>query len=87
MACGKLDIKPSNYGVNEVIAPHFDGVRLCEGQVGDCDCVEVECDDWGGIGGDSFDVDCVNKRLRKSRLLEWCVVEAPYVVPDCDIVS
>lgn len=82
VAGGKLDVEPGDDSVNKVAAADLELVVSPESEIGDGACVQVECDDSGGVGDDSLDVDGIDEGLGQGGGLERRVVEAPDVVPD-----
>lgn len=66
-----------------VCAANAECERKREGEVGRCAGVEVQSYDSARICDDGFEFDSVDERFREGGELEWCVVEAVNVVPDC----
>lgn len=85
VAGGELDVEPCDHGVDVVGAADGEGEGQLEGQVGDSAGVEVEGEDGGRVGDDRLELDGVDQRLGEGGVLERAVVEAPDVVPDCEI--
>lgn len=69
--------------MNVVRAANGEVVREGEGEVGDCACVKVECEDGTRVCHDSLELNGVDEWLGQGGKLQWGVVEAVDVVPDC----
>ena len=82
VACGEVDIKPGNQSVDEVVALSRKGEGGLERGVRCLDSVKVKGNDGARVADNSLHFDSVDKRLGKSNLLHWAVVEAPHIVPD-----
>jgi hypothetical protein len=82
VAGGEVNIEPRHEGVDKVIA--FDGELegRGEGEIGYSASVEVEGEDWGGVGDDGLELDGVDERLGEGGLLERGVIETVDIVPD-----
>ena len=79
----KVDIKPSDQGVDEIIALSSQIERLRESQVRHFHCVEVDGEDWAWIRDQCFHLHSINQGLAEGVLLHGRVIETIDVVPDC----
>lgn len=68
VAGGEIDIKPCNYSMDKVVSLNVkeELTRVCK--VFGCAGVEVEFEDFVGIGNNGFDIDDVHKRFGKCSL-------------------
>lgn len=78
----EINVEPRNQGVNEIvsIAPQIEWLGEC--QISGRDSVKVDCEDWAGIGDQSFQFHCVDQRLCQGDLFHGRVIEAVNVIPD-----
>lgn len=86
VACGEVDVEPSNEGVDEVVSSGVEDEGAGEGKVRSSAGVEVKSEDCGGVGDDCLDLDSVHEGLGKGGLLQGGVVEAVDVVPEADLL-
>jgi hypothetical protein len=82
VASGEVNVEPRNKSMDKVISSAVEDEWGCESEVGNGAGVEVEGEDCGWVGNNSLDLNCVDKRLSKSSLLERRIIEAVDVIPD-----
>lgn len=70
VACGEVNVKPSNQSVDEVIATAVESEWVGESEISGCAGVEIEGYDGGRIGHNGLDLDGVDEGLGECGLLE-----------------
>lgn len=82
VACSEVDIKPGNQSVDKVVALSWKGEGGLERGVRCLDSIKVKSNDGARVADNGLHFDSVDKRLGKSNLFHWAVVEPPHIVPD-----
>jgi hypothetical protein len=83
----EFNVEPSDNGVDVVGAADGERVGEVECEILNLAGVEIEGDERDGVGDDSLEVNSVDEGLGEGGALEGGVVEAPDVVPDCEMMS
>ena len=83
MACRKLYIKPGDESMDKVRSSDFKGKRCLESKVFSGDGIQINLEDFAGIGDASFQLHGIDEWLGQCGVFQWGEVEAVYVVPDC----
>lgn len=82
VACGEVNVEPSNQGVDKVVALGRKREGSLESEVRGLDGVKIEGDDRARVADNSLELDGIDERLCKGNVLHGAVVKSPHVVPN-----